>query len=385
MIIEIEALDTLFFRDGKPFEKSDDVWATGMFPPLPSVIYGALRSAYLGQNDIGLEEVEEATSGLRIRNVAYYVNIKNRDEETADERLQFPSPLDLVIEKYPDKKLTAKEKRDWEDDKRYYEKEFNSFDGILLNEKKSIGNTHLTKLAKKPKQILGYNKDIDVESLDEGFIDKSLLEDYFKGTAAIEMRNLSQLYKSEPKIGISRNNDTRTTSEGNLYRVGMLRTNNIKIVVEFDGLFLNDKGLLKLGGENRLATYGKVEETPSPNIEIDIEGEDFKIYLATPAIFKEGYFPSTIFNNKDFNVEAELISCFVGKYINIGGFDMINKQPKKMQKAVPAGSVYHYKLKGDLEKFFAYIKEHGISEFENEDKHRQKEGFGIAYISNIII
>jgi CRISPR-associated protein Cmr3 len=48
--IEIHALDTLFFRDGKPFERGEESVANGSFPPLPSVIYGALRTAFLGES-----------------------------------------------------------------------------------------------------------------------------------------------------------------------------------------------------------------------------------------------------------------------------------------------------------------------------------------------
>lgn len=42
----MEAFDTLFFRDGKPFSMGDDVWANGVFPPYPSTLYGALRASY---------------------------------------------------------------------------------------------------------------------------------------------------------------------------------------------------------------------------------------------------------------------------------------------------------------------------------------------------
>jgi len=371
MTIEIEALDTLFFRDGKPFEKGDDVWATGMFPPLPSVLYGVLRSAYLAQNDIGLEVVEKATSGLKIKNIAYYVNLRNRDEEDKTERLQFPLPLDLVIEKEPEESLTA------EENKTDYRSEFNSYDGILMDENRAIKYSHLDQLPIVPKHILGYKKEIDVESIEHGFIDKHLLEGYLSGTTTIEIRKLSELYQSEPKIGISRNNATRTTSEGNLYRVGMIRTTDVRIVVEFEGLELKDKGILKIGAENKLAFYSEFTENAAPKVELDLNGEEFKIYLATPAFFEQGYYPSKIF--KDQGIKAELLSCVVGKYINIGGFDMVKKAPKEMRKAVPAGSVYHYKLTGDLKAFFEYIQENGISEFEE----KKGEGFGIAYMSNI--
>ncbi|MEM8524996.1 MAG: type III-B CRISPR module-associated protein Cmr3 [Bacteroidota bacterium] len=377
MTIEIEALDTLFFRDGKPFEKGDDVWATGIFPPLPSVLYGVLRSAYLAQQDIGLEEVEKATSGLIIKNIAYHVNLKNRDEEHKTERLQFPLPLDLVIEKEPEPSLAAAEKDEWKRNKSYYETEFNSFDGALMDENKTIKYSHLNQLPFVPQQILGYQKGGEVEGVEHGFIDQSLLEKYLSGESAIEIRKLSELYQFEPKIGISRSNATRTTSEGNLYRVGMIRTTDVRIVVEFEGLDLAPKGILKIGAENKLAVYSDLSESIAPKIDLDLDRNEFKIYLATPAFFEQGYYPSKIF--EDHNIEAELLSCVVGKYINVGGFDMVKRAPKEMRKAVPAGSVYHYQLTGDLKPFFEYIKENGISEFGA----KKGEGFGIAYLSNI--
>jgi CRISPR-associated protein Cmr3 len=36
MEIKIQPLDTLFFRDGKPFEKGENTWADGMMLPNPT-------------------------------------------------------------------------------------------------------------------------------------------------------------------------------------------------------------------------------------------------------------------------------------------------------------------------------------------------------------
>jgi len=48
-ILRINPFDTFFFRDGKPFTMGDDSWADGIFPPSPSVIYGALRTAWISE------------------------------------------------------------------------------------------------------------------------------------------------------------------------------------------------------------------------------------------------------------------------------------------------------------------------------------------------
>lgn len=75
MLIDIKPLDTLFFRDGKPFSMGDNDWADGIFPPHPSVFYGALRSAYIGKNIDCIGKIsnksdpDDPTQKLKILNI----------------------------------------------------------------------------------------------------------------------------------------------------------------------------------------------------------------------------------------------------------------------------------------------------------------------------
>jgi CRISPR-associated protein Cmr3 len=360
MIIEIEALDTLFFRDGKPFEKSDDVWATGMFPPLPSVIYGALRSAYLGQNDISLEEVEEKTAGLRIKNIWY--KIKGENEDGTTEYKYFPMPLDLVQKKVLSRSEKIRvEDYDLHSSYRLQQRELN----FSSSSKELLGQEILT-------------IDEDVETVQHTFITDDDFKKYLKKDTIGEVYQFNP--KSEAKIGIARSNATRTTSEGNLYRVGMLRTETVTIWVEFEGLELEKMGLLQLGAERKLAKYKspRIAKAPTSKLEdLNIETEkQFKLYLTTPAIFKNGYYPTKIFEKA--GIKVELTSCVVGKNLNIGGFDMVAKAPKEMFKAVPAGSVYHFNLiSGSLADLDESIRTNNICE------ERGQEGFGIAFIGKI--
>lgn len=370
MIIEIEALDTLFFRDGKPFEKGDDAWATGMFPPLPSVIYGALRSAYLGQNDIDLDEVEEVTKGLKVKNIWYKVVALN-DKKRKTGLYYLPLPLDLVR----DKDLTKKQKKKAEKYKIHEAFKLINSEAVMITSKVNTVSisSHLTSIH-------------DVKNFEKGLITHTQYEDYLKGKNNLHVREVSDYYDNESKIGIARSNATKTTSEGNLYRVGMLRIDKIKIYIEFEGLNLKPQGLLKLGGETKLATYKELTDN-SDNIHLDLKDlqlgqlREFKICLTTPAIFKNGITPDQIF--KTAKIEVELITCSVGKSLSIGGFNMqktkeAQRGPKVMYKAVPAGSVYYYKLlSGNLNDLEEAIKKHNISEVRSE------EGFGIAYIGKI--
>ena len=99
-IIELDALDTLFFRDGKPFSMGDDVWADGIFPPSPSVFYGAIRSIYFSENIDKLELTatinNDPTKDLIIKGIFFSIN----------EKPYFPLPMDLVKEKNSEKNKT---------------------------------------------------------------------------------------------------------------------------------------------------------------------------------------------------------------------------------------------------------------------------------------
>lgn len=49
MKLFLQPTDTFFFRDGRPFTKGEQSEGHSIFPPLPSTILGALRSAYIAE------------------------------------------------------------------------------------------------------------------------------------------------------------------------------------------------------------------------------------------------------------------------------------------------------------------------------------------------
>ena len=81
MLIKLDPLDTLFFRDGKPFSMGEETWGNCIFPPSPSVIYGALRTAYFSNHIDLLEKANtknDPTSNLVI-NCLLYTSPSPRD------------------------------------------------------------------------------------------------------------------------------------------------------------------------------------------------------------------------------------------------------------------------------------------------------------------
>jgi CRISPR-associated protein Cmr3 len=356
MIIEIKPLDTVFFRDAKPFSMAEETWADSMPLPYPSVVYGALRSAYFAvdmdmfqklRRERKLDSRDDTTTNLRIRSIL----LKDKNNN-----VYYPLPLDCL-----------KKKNDRGND-------------VFLS--KLVENKATSSLTTEGR-LEAFDKNETHERVNDGILNSWEFIAYLNvEKAKFSYLKLSDFIESEPKIGIGRSKNTHTSEEGKLYRVGMQRLKDIKIVVEFGGLDIPEKGLLRLGGEGKAAEYDQIEEIEPIEMPA-IDDNLFKIYLATPAIFDNGWLPSWI---KEETLEGEipdtgnkvkLITAAIGKPLYAGGFDMKARRPKPMHRAVPQGSVYYFSiLKGDKSNL-ENIHGQSIS-----DKGKD-EGFGICYVGKV--
>lgn len=357
MLIRINAFDTLFFRDGRPFSMGEDSWASGVFPPAPSVLYGVLRSAFLAQAGFSEENIA-ASANLCIKKIV----LEGELLRTGVRRRIFLLPTDLMeleVEKtYRYSVQTAK-----------------------ATQSQASYHTALTHQL-FPSWING--EEPEAIDQDKYFILEEDLIDYLQ-TATVsttELPGREKFMGLEPKVGIGRENMTRSTAEGQLYRVGLNRMTGssyqLHILVEFEGLPLAETGLLKIGGEGKTAAYSQVE-TPIDVACSDLSSDYFKLYLASPAIFKQGWLPSWV--NADTlegvyqGVKLKLIAANVSSPQSVGGFDIAARRPKAMLKTVPAGSVYYFQcLEGDKSSLQTSMHGQCISDF------RMEEGFGLAFI-----
>lgn len=351
MRIKIDALDILFFRDGKPFTMGSDTWGSGIFPPYPSMVYGALRSLYFSYNinelknaaSIDETNLEDPTKALIIRGL--YLQLGND--------LIFPVPMDCV------KGKKGKEKNK-----------------LLPLKPKLIDCISNCKTS----VILRPESRQQIENVENGWIDSATLKDYLNGNYNdMYYSELSKHVLSEPKIGIGRNNKTHTAEESKLYRIGMKRLKDVSIVVDIEGLDIPDSGLMKIGGEGRPASFKLVDAVPIPYPSLN--SNKIKLYLATPAIFQKGWLPKDIDHSSlegEINgIKLKLITACIGRPLYIGGFD-IKKGPKPMNRAVPAGSVYYFEIRGQ------YTGQQIIDALHNkaisDSPWDRQQGFGIAYV-----
>jgi len=344
MNIEITAFDTVFFKDGKPFTMGEDTWASGIFPPPPSVFYGMIRTAYAAQNNISLADIVEKTKELKISSILL------KYDDKGENHLLFPYPADLFQSKKEEEKKE---------------------EAITLMKLKANNITSNISAEKYP-YVLSPETNIKVEdNFDKAFLDKDSFEQVYLQAKddAIYIKKNSDIIEIESKIGISKNIYSNQTDEGKLYRVGMIRP-KVKFLIEFSNIELKSEGYLKIGAESKAAHYRAISKN---DIKLpEIKNEFLKIYLATPAVFKNGSVPEFISNGHYDGIDFKLLTMAIGKPKFIGGFDMKANKPKPMKKAVPAGSVYY--LKSNKAKELAK-KLHckSISEVNPE------QGFGICY------
>ncbi|MCB0650818.1 MAG: type III-B CRISPR module-associated protein Cmr3 [Saprospiraceae bacterium] len=369
MNIEIKPLDTLFFRDGKPFSMGEETWADSNFPPHLSVIYGALRTfcATRAGKEIPFIEVEEKMKDLVIKGLTFGIG----------DEVFLPMPLDFS---------ELKNKEEWQ---KQNEKNEKYYDVVRLN---PIQNTITSSHSKYqiPFLIQG-DHDKFYENIDNGLLSDSLLKNYLANeTSSVKIKKMTDYTVTEAKVGIGRDGLTRTTEEGKLYRVGMTRFKSFKdssekdrqlelfVRIEKQDLELSElkESMVKLGGEGRLVSLDEreiMEVTIQPD-EIILKKGYFKLYLATPAIFtNNSWFPDL--SKAGINIKAELVGAIIGKTKSIGGFDMAKRKPKNMYQVIPAGSVYLFKTEHSPEEIQAL---QGISVSDQ----LPEQGFGISYFGN---
>lgn len=349
----LRALDTLFFRGGAPFTMGQDNEVDSFFPPLPSTLYGAIATALY-------PDIED----LRVKLIA----LKGKGQ------MFFPLPKDLII---PELQKKGEYKTE----------------ALELVDNDFISNRSSPKILLRKKDSNKSDKVVDEDAL----ITHRQLQKYLDGTKKeghlVEI--LAEMLTKEHKVGIARNNESNIVTDGMLYKTSFVRPENkdearLDILVQYSNTKKVDTDFLKLGGEGKIVA---LEEDRVPNITCpELDSNIFKLYLATPAIFTEGgYFPEKILQKYD----LELLAASVGKCVNIGGWDVSNKAPKPMLKAVPAGTVYYLKAKSitAANKFAELVHGSSISDYNYDSKlslgrksntdiilNSAYQGFGIVYI-----
>jgi CRISPR-associated protein Cmr3 len=367
MRLFIEPTEPLLFRTARPFDAGENNLAESIFPPTPETLQGTIRAAL----------------------ATHWNTAKTLEENFAD-----PALTDLIGDRngYGRFRLTnitlARRKRD----------EAQSGNGtgaieylypmpsIILLEEENV--EHQARLIPRPrppaihtnlsdeKYLLYQNHELEGKPTTRKYwltrrgLWKALLTE--EDIATEDMVSASTIYTTEPRLGIGMNNATKTTKEGFLYQVHMIRMNHlmdhdytygfvvdIRIAQKASGaattqepliddrqtqemLRLDNDGWLTLGGERRAARF---EVIKSPEAEEQagsgLSAKGNMLYLLTPAAFDRGWQPAS------WAKWAEPVAVAMERYQSIGGW-LLNPENaggrnKPQRRCVPAGSVYFFK------------------------------------------
>ncbi|HIE41473.1 MAG TPA: type III-B CRISPR module-associated protein Cmr3, partial [Candidatus Aenigmarchaeota archaeon] len=337
------ALDTWFFREARQMESFGGSELDSLFPPPARTVMGAIRTAMgeaLGVDWRQYNEDEKYTiAGIPFREyIGYHDNTG---------RLSMDYPW-----------LSIQRNGTYE---RLYPIPRNLFQKGIMRLRigkpihcdlgKAVRLPKLPKQQDKPKPLNGWTTQKGLEAFLAG-------EDISDSELFTDKRIEKELFQRESRLGIARDNSTRTAQEGMLYQTRHIRPNsNIAIEVDIEADYdrvLPPVKLIRLGGESRLAgitvldTNPVVLNHPHPNA----NSHGVILTLLTPALFKNADWMLPDFNKveqKDgtvwkgnlLGIDLTVHSAIIGKAQREGGWDMANHKPRPVTSLIPAGSLYY--------------------------------------------
>ncbi|GFP30506.1 hypothetical protein HKBW3S44_01045 [Candidatus Hakubella thermalkaliphila] len=360
MRLFIRPLDTQFHRSGLPFDAGQDTEVTGLFPPWPRTVYGALRAKGFHKAAVSLDSLAQKSPHPVLGDKSSFGSMILKGPLLATLGRDGQLPM-LVLLPFPRDLVRQKDKHTlWH---------------LQPDEEKSLADC--SDLSRVSLQRLTTKCPDIVEEVQDRLMtsDESLVRYLCHEQDGQDEGNLSKLiadlFLSEPRLGIKRDRRLRTVATGMIYQVQHHRLQDEKslagLLVELIDAreAIPDRGLLRLGGDGRPAAYHKLIDPNDPQdqkawwktprlrvIDKISQTGRFKAYLITPGLFRGGAIPDICCLRSakvqgTLKVDGQkqtfsLVGACLGKKMEVGGWDIQKRQPKAMRRAVPPGSVYFF-------------------------------------------
>lgn len=391
----VEPSDVLLFRDGRPFSAGSDHFASGTFPPSPIPLYGALRSAAFASSGVrfkrnGLSIPPGAPQALGIEMGSWdrlgtmeisFFSLAHLSKNGC--KLLFPRPLDVVRVDADSQRFTGKE---WLRFVPHVQR------GSVKARANFPVNSFRPMWHKRHEKVRFDDADyfVDQDSFGQYLLSGTLKPFKHRDEDNDEDGNQwkpKKPFGEEIRTSLEIEDGTLRADDGKLYSVFYTRVRrNIGFAVALKNASTlpSASGLLRLGGESRIARY-EDKGLPVLGVKEEVrkkvkESKRCALVLTTPAPFSNGWLPDFIDKNGQGTYKGctfKLVGCAVERHQNIGGWDIARNCPRPARPASPPGSVYFFEaLEGDIDLFFDNL--FGRSVCSEEDD--QKRGLGLAYL-----
>ena len=314
-------LDAWFFRDGRPYNEKEanqsDV--ASLFPPPARTLSGALRAALAEANGGWNGETNRLfgkdSHDLGVLQFTCPFLIKKSEKDKEDIAL-WPLPRH-VLGRVDGGKWTP-------------QAFLRPADSTTATD---AGNINLPVIA-----VAHGTKRDGLKPAENAWISTAGLADLLSGEipSSETIALAKEFWRHEPRVGLHRDEEKRTTGEGALYSPAYVRLcKDVSLGIGIAGLppaMHPPESILPLGGESRLAHCEEWTGAPLPAAPVLTSSDGliaFTVTLLTPGCFKEPPLPG-----------ATIVSACVGKPLSIGGWDSLQRAPLPLEPFAPAGSVW---------------------------------------------
>lgn len=376
--LKLTPLDTLFFRDGRPFNAGEtgQMEVGSVFPPSANTVVGCLRAAFarklgwdgrgawngaitkkLGDGDalspLTFQGPYLLKDGQCLFPVPSHLLAAYENEQMA--HLTFLRPSDEALEC----DLSALQPADETKSKNPSP---NSEDANPSTRKVRLPET--LPVVAEGKSVTGF------KPLGQAYMTLRGMQQVLAGEkpALEDTIAAKDLWTSETRIGIQRNNTTRTTEEGALYQVAQTRlAPGVSLGMRVTGYEGDIPQSATLGGESRMTwlepvTCWSLPEKPAL-VASDSKMLRYTVILVTPTQLTGWQTPG----DQLADLPGTIVSACVGKPVLIGGWDSTKRAPKDLQPYLPAGSVFFMEV--DLSDETKLSDVTAIRSFQEQKKH----------------
>lgn len=391
----VEPHDPLIVRDGRPFGPTPGARATSLSFPFPSTTTGGVRTqaglptGIFDIKDRNLRNEQLKTlKQLEVRG-PLLVQLTPDGNDIAENQWLVPAPLDVVLLP-PKQQSSSKEK-----EARLQQLVPHTFPGAL------------TDFDKEELMLVGMIEQDSSKPLKNAprYWYWEVFQDWLLNPAnyAATARSLSKLGQSGPyieqRMHVSIDAEKFVAKEGMLFQTSGLEftapgkdekrlahAQRLALAVAVDNKFqfsIKNDGLTSFGGERRVVSWrrsnAKLPSCPDKLEQAIVDAQACRVFLLTPACFKEGYRPDWILTNRH-GITPQLKAIATQRPQVVSGWDLDIKKPKFTRRLASAGTVLFLSFENSSPQSIKDWIEGTWMQCISDKSQDRTDGFGLAVL-----